>query len=167
VDLSGAWEGYYKQHGERRPIAATISQTGAQISGSMEDLDTEFDQSLFDAALEAGLPPGSDEQIDKQLRQLYPQAGRRPIRSKSRLPNQSVIRGIVRGHYVDFVKAYQGEHFCGYQMGDEEIGHVIERHCVQYKGRIGEAGKRIEGTWTIVARGSGHAHQGPFVLERV
>jgi hypothetical protein len=167
-DLSGDWEGYYKQSGASRRIAATLLQTEDRITGTMRDLETEFDRSLFDAALEAGLPPGADERLDQQLRQMCPGGGKGPIRSKSRLPSDSELEGTVQGDFVTFVKTYKGQHFLGFQVGSEEIGWTIGNHAVEYKGRIEEQGKRIAGVWTIYqSRASRGVSQGPFVLERV
>lgn len=168
ADLSGHWEGYYKQSGASRKISATISQTENRITGTMRDLETEFDQSLFDAALEAGLPPGADEQIDEHLRRTYHAQRNAPIRSKSRLPSDSTLEGTVQGHFVTFRKTYQGQHFSGYQIGDQEVGWTTESHAVHYSGRIEGQGNRIEGVWTISDPDSPHkALQGPFLLERV
>jgi hypothetical protein len=168
VDLSGQWQGYYKQHGVSRPIAATLVQTGSRVTGTMHDVETEFEQSLFDAALEAGLPPGADERIDRQLRQMFPEAGRGPIRGKSRLPSESTLEGTVGDGFLTFVKTYKGHHFSGYRIGDEEVGWVSEDHSVRYKGRIQEHGRRVEGFWTVSEPDSPQtSQQGPFVLERV
>jgi hypothetical protein len=168
VDLTGEWRGYYKQHGVSRPIVATLVQTGSHVTGTMRDVETEFEQSLFDAALEAGLPPGADEQIDRQLREMFPKAGRVPIRGKSRLPSESTLDGTADDDFVTFVKTYKGQHFTGYQIGDDEVGAVTEDHSVQYKGRIQQRGRRVEGFWSISRPNSPEtAQQGPFVLERV
>lgn len=168
VDLSGDWEGCYMQSGAARKITAVISQTGERITGTMRDWETEFERSLFDAALEAGLPPGADEQIDAQLRRLHPAAGKALIRSKSRLPSDSRLEGTVRGHFVAFTKTYEGQHFSGYQIGSQEVGWTAENHAVRYSGRIEGAGNRMEGVWTISDPDSPQkAVQGPFWLERV
>jgi hypothetical protein len=168
ADLSGDWEGCYLQSGAARKIAAVIVQTGERITGTMRDWETEFERSLFDAALEAGLPPGADEQIDAQLRRLHPTAGKTPIRSKSRLPSDSTIEGTVRGRFVAFTKTYQGQHFSGYQIGSQEVGWTAEDQAVRYSGRIEADRNRIEGVWTISDPDSPRkALQGPFWLERV
>jgi hypothetical protein len=167
-DLSGDWEGCYMQSGASRRITAVISQAGNRITGTMRDWETEFDRSLFDAALEAGLPPGTDEQIEEQLRRLHPADRKSPIRSRSRLPTDSIIEGTIQGHFVAFTKTYQGEHFTGYQIGGREVGWTAENHAVRYSGRIEAEGNRIEGVWTICPPSSPpRALQGPFWLERV
>jgi hypothetical protein len=151
-----------------RKISAVISQAESRLAGTMRDWETEIDRSLFDAALEAGLPPGADEQIEEQLRRLHPAERKAPIRSKSRLPADSTIEGTVRGPFVTFTKTYQGQHFTGYQIGDREVGWTAENHAVRYSGRIEAGGNRIEGVWTISQPGSPHRPvQGPFWLERV
>lgn len=168
ADLSGDWEGGYMQSGAARKITAVIVQTGERIEGTMRDWETEFDRSLFDAALEAGLPPGADEQIDESLRRLHPAERKAPIRSKSRLPSDSKLEGTVRGDFVAFTKTYQGQHFSGYQIGSQEVGWTGEGHAVRYSGRIEADGSRIEGVWTISdADSPQRAFQGPFWLERV
>lgn len=168
ADLSGDWEGCYMQSGAWRKITAVIVQTGERVAGSMRDWQTEFERSLFDAALEAGLPPGADEQIDESLRRLHPAERKAPIRSKSRLPSDSKLEGTVRGKFVEFTKTYQGQHFSGYQIGSQEVGWTGEGHAVRYSGRIEADGNRIEGVWTISdADSPQRALQGPFWLERV
>ncbi len=147
--LTGDWEGYYTQSGKKHAISAALVQQGDRISGTMRDAETEFARSLFDAALQAGLPPGSDEMIDARLRQMYPESGRRPIRAKSRLPAGSQLDGFVQGDQVTFTKTYQGPHFVGYQIGDQEVGSERESHSVEYWGRISEDCSRIEGLWKI------------------
>jgi hypothetical protein len=116
------------QSGAERKITAVIAQTENRITGTMRDWVTEFERSLFDAAREAGLPPGADEQIDEGLRRLHPAAGKAPIRSKSRLPSDSTIEGTRQGRFVVFTKTYQGQHFSGYQIGDREVGWTAEHH---------------------------------------
>jgi hypothetical protein len=166
-DLSGDWTGCYVQSGAARKISAVISQAENRLTGTMRDSETEFDRSLFDAALEAGLPPGADEQIEEQLRRLHPADRKTPIRSKSRLPADSTIEGTVQGPFVTFTKTYQGQLFSGYQVGDREVGWTAENHAVRYSGRIEAGGNRIEGVWTISQPGSAHRPvQGPFWLER-
>ena len=166
--LTGEWEGYYTQSGRRRAIRATVVQDGDRISGTMLDAETDFDRSLFDAAREAGLPPGSDETIDASLRRLHPAVGGGPIRAKSRLPADSRLEGSVDGDRVTFTKTYKGEHFIGYQVGDREIGSAREGHSVEYWGRITEDGNRIEGRWTIYSTESPKGFlDGTFLLERV
>ena len=167
-DVTGEWEGHYTQHDDKRPIKAVLSQEGNRISGTMTDVQTETERSLFDATVEAGLPPGSDEKIDEQIRQMMPAAGNEPIRVKAILPGQSQLDGIVEGGFVRFTKVYLGQHFVGYQVGDKGIGHVIEGHSVQYSGRLSGNGKTIEGNWTIhqprVPKGY---FEGMFVLRKV
>ncbi|MHC4177707.1 MAG: hypothetical protein ACYSWU_09375 [Planctomycetota bacterium] len=168
VDLSGDWQGCYMQSGAARRISAVIVQTGERITGTMQDWETESERSLFDVALEAGLPPWADEQIDAQLRRLHPAEGKSPIRSKSRLPSESVLEGTVRGGFVTFTKTYHGQHFSGYQIGGQEVGWTAENHAVRYSGRIEGDGNRIEGVWTISDPDSPQKTiQGPFWLERV
>ena len=168
LSLTGEWEGYYTQSGRKRAIRATVVQDGDRISGTMRDAETDFDRSLFDAAREAGLAPGTDEMIDASLRRLFPAVGRGPIRAKSRLPADSQLEGSVDGDRVTFTKTYQGQHFIGYQVGDQEIGSAKEGHSVEYWGRISEDGGRIEGRWTIYATDSPRGFlDGAFLLERV
>jgi hypothetical protein len=168
TDLSGRWEGCYMQSGAARKITAVLLQAENRITGTMRDWETEFDRSLFDAALEAGLPPGADEQIEEQLRRLHPAQPGAPIRSKSRLPSDSTLEGTVRAGFVAFTKTYQGRHFTGYQIGSQEVGWTAENHAVRYSGRIEADGNRIEGVWTICRPDSPQrALQGPFWLERV
>ncbi|MHC4407017.1 MAG: hypothetical protein ACYTG0_45975 [Planctomycetota bacterium] len=167
IDLTGRWQGHYRQSGTARAIVATLVQSDDRIEGTMQDLETEFDRSLFDAALEAGLPPGADEQLDEHLRRQHPEIGNAPIRGKCRLPPESRIQGTIRGGQIVFVKTYQGEHFIGFQAGDKEIGHATEGHAVEYSGTIEPDGNRIEGRWTIYQPDAPRALQGPFVLERV
>ena len=70
--ITGDWEGHYTQHSDKRLIKAHFVQQGNQISGTMTDLHTESELSLFKASAEAGLPPGADEKIEEQIRQFLP-----------------------------------------------------------------------------------------------
>ncbi len=166
-DISGEWVGDYSQSDRRSPIRATLQQEGQRLSGTMVDLRTSSDRSLFDAVAEAGLPPGTDEQIDEQVRRLLQANDKEPIRARAVLPEQSLLNGQVRGRSVRFTKIYQGQHIVGYQLGDRGIAQVIERHAVEYSGRLAVDGQSIQGQWTI------HDPQSPkglltggFVLRR-
>ena len=77
TNLSGRWAGHYYQHNGPHPISLDIVQDGERLSGSMWDGDTEKEVSVFEAAAEAGLPPGADEQIVAQLGAMFPET--RPI----------------------------------------------------------------------------------------
>src|SRR3712207_4037886 len=95
LDLTGRWAGHYWQHGQPRPITADLAHAGGRLTGTMWDGETEFEQSVFEAAAEAGLPPGDDERIVARLRELFP-GSRDPVRSATRLPANSVLEGDVR-----------------------------------------------------------------------
>src|ERR1017187_4141121 len=84
--LTGRWIGHYEQRGKEYPISADLLQKGENLTGSMRDGQPDSDRSLFDATVEAGLPPGADEQIDADLRALFPETPSTPIRSLSQLP---------------------------------------------------------------------------------
>src|SRR5262249_11903499 len=107
-NLTGRWVGYYVQGGHERPISADLVQDGADVSGSMRDVQPDRECSLFEGAVEAGLPPGADEQIDEKLRSMVPDAGSAPIRWVSHLPEDSVLKGSCEGEMVTFTKAYMG-----------------------------------------------------------
>ena len=168
VDLSGRWVGHYSQHGADHPISADLTQAGPLLAGHMRDSDTVSDKSVFETALDAGLPPGADEQIEHSLRTLFPDACGAPVRATSRLPSDSSLEGHVRGRVITFRKTYQGEHFVGYQVGGHRIGTTVEQHVVHYQGQLGDDGRTIEGRWWIEqdpARGAGRT-EGTFELRR-
>jgi hypothetical protein len=166
-ELTGQWEGNYGNHGRECPIRASLVQVGSRISGTMVDVQTERTCSLFEATSEWGLPPGADERLDEQIRQYVPGSGAAPIQAKWILPEQSRLDGTIDGSFVRFTKVYQGDHFVGYQIGDKEIGHVIEHHSVNYSGRLSSDGRTIEGRWTILHLETGmRLVDGPFVLRR-
>jgi hypothetical protein len=164
-NVTGTWQGHYEQCDRSCPIRATLVQEGTQITGSMEDLEIEFDRSIFEIAFYAGLPPGSDEQIDARLRKMFPDAGSAPIRYKSKLSSQSIIEGTVDGDMVRFVKKYQGDHYGCFVVGNREVGCTRPGHSVNYHGRVKDQGLHIEGTWTILQPNS-RPVQGTFVLKR-
>jgi hypothetical protein len=164
-DLTGTWQGHYEQCDRSCPIRARLVQKGTQITGSMEDLEIEFDGSIFELAFYAGLPPGSDEQIDARLRNMFPDAGSAPIRYKSRLSSNSIVEGTVAGDMVRFVKMYQGEHYGGFVVGTREVGCSRPGHSVDYRGQVKDQGLHIEGRWTIVQPNC-RLMQGVFILNR-
>lgn len=150
LNLTGHWSGHYYQHGTAHPIAADLVQTGARVSGTMTDSNTQREQSVFETAVEAGLPPGADEQITLKLRQMFPDAGGTPIRHVMQLPPQSILEGAVSDRGVYLRKTYPGEHFSGFRVGEHLVGERIAAHVVHYRGRISDDGKTIEGRWSIV-----------------
>ncbi len=91
-DVTGDWVGDYSQHDRRSPIQAVLQQTGQELTGTMTDLRTVSDQSLFEAAAEAGLPPGSDERIDEQVRRLLQATDKEPVRAGLSCPNSRRCR---------------------------------------------------------------------------
>jgi hypothetical protein len=58
IDLTGDWAGHYAQRDRSHAIHADLVQTGHLLTGVMRDQDTNADCSLFEAAVEAGLPQG-------------------------------------------------------------------------------------------------------------
>jgi hypothetical protein len=148
-DLTGRWEGSYCQHDRPHPISAELVQSGEHLSGSMRDGETDNASSVFDMAFEAGLPPGSDEQIVAHLREAFPDAPATPIRYVTHLPPESAMEGWVRGITVYFLKTYRGIHFGGFDMGDRIVGHCTNGHAVHYSGKLSPDGLEIEGRWWI------------------
>jgi hypothetical protein len=169
AELTGRWEGSYIQCGADHAIAADLIVAGGRLTGTMTDGETESERSVFEMALEAGLPPGADELIIAQLRQLVPDAPGAPVRSVTQLPSASVLEGSVRGRFVSFRKIYRGEHFSGYRVGDRYVGVVLEHHVVHYQGELNDSGTEIQGNWWIEpARGAGGRRaEGSFWLRRL
>ncbi len=165
--LTGRWVGYYSQHGSQHPLQAELTQEGTQVSGTMRDQDTTTDRSMFEAAAEAGLPPGADEQIIARLRQMMPSSTGSPIRARSVLPSDSMIQGTIKGQTVSFLKTYQGEHLSGYQVGNEFVGLRFDSHAVHYQGEVSTDGTVIAGSWWIdpLVRGERRT-EGTFELRR-
>jgi hypothetical protein len=168
VNVTGRWAGHYEQRDGKHPIAAELVQDGDRLTGTMQDSDTHCDQSVFETAVEAGLPPGADEQIFAHLREAFPDASKGPIRFTTELPPSSLLEGEVQDGTVSFLKTYQGEHRAGYRIGDQFIGETIEQHQVHYRGRLSTDGQVIEGRWWIPTepRARGGKCEGPFLLRR-
>jgi hypothetical protein len=115
----------------------------------MRDGHPDRECSAFEAACEAGLPPGADEQIEAQLRAMVPDAPAGPIRYVSHLPRASVLEGRRRGPTVRFLKTYQGTSFGGYKVGDKLVGVQKDGHAVHYEGQLSPDGLVLEGRWSI------------------
>src|SRR5262249_13192799 len=148
---------------------ADLVQSAERLTGMMHDLQPEIDQSVSESALEAGLPPGSDEQIVARLREMVPQSETAPVRHVTKLPENSTIEGWVRGRTVSWMKTYQGIHFGGYRVGDTLVGMQVENHRVQYEGELNADGESIEGRWWIEHDGDGPTRrraEGTFYLDR-
>jgi hypothetical protein len=168
LDFSGKWVGHYRQHDQSRPIMAQMIQSGSDLTGSMRDLETDWERSVFDVAAEAGLPPGADEQIIARLREIVPDSPAGPIRYVTHLPPDSVLEGKVRGSRVYWLKRYQGAHFVGYRVGDQVLKTETVDHAVHYEGLATPDGGRIEGIWWIDANPAlgTSRNEGSFVLRR-
>lgn len=168
--LQGRWAGYYVQHGNRRGIEVEFEQDGIQLEGLMRDLEPETDLSIAEMALDFALPPGEDERIVVQLREMFPDSSGKAVRFVSHLPEKSSLLGSVSGDLVRFLKTYHGQHSGGFRIGDRWVGHTIDTHNVRYEGRLDLTGNALEGRWWIdpdprfpgVSRA-----EGTFLLERV
>ena len=150
-NLTGRWIGHYDQRGKEYPVSADLVQDGVNLAGSMRDGQPDRDCSLFEATVEAGLPPGADEQIDANLRAMIPDAPATAIRSLSHLPPDSQLAGRCEGRLVTFVKSYIGHTFSGFKVGNRIVGMEAEGHAVQYQGKLSSDGLQIEGRWWIDA----------------
>jgi hypothetical protein len=115
----------------------------------MRDGHPDNEYSLFEVAFEAGLPPGADEQIDANVREMVPGAPAGPIRYVSHLPTDSVLKGRRMGKTVYFLKTYQGTSFGGFKVGDQVLGRENAGHAVHYEGQLSSDGHVIEGQWWI------------------
>lgn len=166
LGITGDWEGHYAQNDDTRPIKAALIQSGTRISGTMIDVQTDIDHSLFDYAAISGLPPGADETLDSQIRPLIPGAGQQPILARTILPSESRIEGTINGSDVRFEKQYQGRSFHGFEAGDKRIGQYTKGHAVCYSGRLSSDGRTIEGKWTIAQPGM-RSLEGPFLLRKL
>jgi hypothetical protein len=149
--LTGRWIGYYLQGGAQHPITADVLEAGEHLSGFMHDGQPDRECSVFEAAAEAGLPPGMDEQIEATLRDMVPDAPVGPIRYVTHLPTNSILRGRRSGQTVSFLKSYQGASFGGYQIGSHLLGIQKADHEVHYEGQLSPDGQVIEGRWWIDA----------------
>ena len=147
--LTGCWVGHYLQRGQERPITADVVQVGERLSGTMCDGHPDGECSLFEVALEAGLPPGADEQLEAKVREALPDDAAGPIRYISHLPSDSVLEGRCKGQVVSFLKTYRGTSFSGYKAGSQLLGVQMEGHAVHYEGRLSPDGLVIEGRWWI------------------
>jgi hypothetical protein len=150
-NLTGRWIGQYEQRGKEYPISAEFVQDGENLTGVMRDGQPDRDCSLFEATVEAGLPPGADEQIDANIRAMNPDAPSAPIRTLSHVHPVSRLVGRCEGQIISFVKSYMGSSFHGYKIGDKIVGQETEGHEVQYSGRLSADGLEVEGFWWIDA----------------
>ncbi len=149
TNLTGVWVGNYFQNDHPSPISAAIAHEGESLTGSMTDGAPDRAISVFEAAAQMGLPPGSDEQIEANLRARFPDEPAAPIRYVTLLPSGSTLNGRVAGDTVEFLKTYQGVHVGGFQVGDRLVGHQIDSHRVHYQGKVSPDGAEIEGKWWI------------------
>ena len=167
--LTGRWAGHYFQRDQPRAISAEFLQDGTSLQGTMRDELTSFVMTIYEMAVECGLPPGADEQILKALRNQFPERQGSPIKALMTVPGDSSVEGRVRGRVVTFRKTYRGEAFSGYTVGEERVGVTVRGHSVQYRGSVDETGGRIDGTWWIDAdpRRGVQRTEGSFVLTRL
>jgi hypothetical protein len=168
LNITGPWAGNYCQHGRPQPIEADLVQAGERLTGSMRDGVTDRKISVTQVALEAGLPPGGDEQIVDRLRRMFPDAPAKEVVYVTHLPPDSALQGWVKGLKVYFLKIYEGTHYGGYQIGDTLVGYQNATHVVQYSGCVSSDGQEIEGKWWIEDT-PGHGPrraEGAFTLRR-
>jgi hypothetical protein len=151
TSLTGRWIGHYLQQDKEYPITADFLEAGERLSGFMYDGQPDREYSVWQAATEAGLPPGADEQIEAKLREMVPDAPAGPIRFVSHLPPNSTLQGRRTGQTVYFLKTYQGTSFGGYRVGEHLVGIQEADHAVHYEGQLSPDGLVIEGRWWIAA----------------
>ena len=118
-NLTGRWVGHYEQRGKEYQVSANLIQDGASLSGSMRDSQPDRDCSLFEAAVEAGLPPGADERIDAGLRAMIPDAPATAIRSLSHLPPNSELAGRCDGRHCFVRQELPRKLFSGFKVGEK------------------------------------------------
>jgi hypothetical protein len=169
IDITGRWVGAYFQHGREHPLTADFAQIDSHLQGKMTDGVTEFESSVFDAAMEAGLPPGADEQIVANLRKQRPDLPPGPIRATATLPSASILEGEVQGQTVRFRKTYLGEHFTGWRVGNCLIGSTVNVHVVQFRGRLSDDANSLEGQWFVDGdqKTGMRRLEGGFILRRL
>ena len=93
LNLNGRWAGEYRQMGRSAPIEADlVVDADGHLAGTMRDGQTDQELSVFEATASAGLPPGSDEQIEARLRAPAQEVSG-PIRFVTHLPSESVLEG--------------------------------------------------------------------------
>lgn len=169
-DVTGKWEGFYLQNDRKAPISAEFVQSAERIAGWMADGEPEYDMSLSQAAATAGLPPGEDELIERNLRNSFPEFGTEPIRWVVKLPESSIVQGRIAGERIEFLKKYRGKHSAGYQAGRHFVlCFETEAHAVNYSGRISGDGGLVDGNWWINADPERNLRraEGLFTLHRI
>jgi hypothetical protein len=166
--VSGRWVGYYLQGGREYPITADLLQAEERLSGFMYDGEPDRSRPLSQFTAEAGLPPGADERIEAQLREMAPEAPAGEIRYVSHLPPNSILQGTRKGPTVSFRKMYQGVSYGGYQVGERLLVSRNADHVVHYEGQLTPDGRVIDGRWWIDARPDegGYRTEGLFRLHR-
>jgi hypothetical protein len=63
IDLTGVGAGHYAQRDRSHATNADLVQTGHLLTGVMRDQDTNAESTLFDSAVEAGLPQGQTSRL--------------------------------------------------------------------------------------------------------
>ena len=162
-EISGKWIGHYRHGDEQCEIEAIIQQDCAALTGTMVDARTTSRKSVFEMAQAAGLPPGSDEKMEKQIRQLMPDAGNEPIQIETILPSNSVLKGRRNGAFVCFIKEYETHQSFRYHIGEQFVEIPIDQHSVEYNGKLSSDGSQISGNWHITQEVS---TTGTFLLNR-
>jgi len=163
--LSGTWIGHYEQRGMKSRIKALLRQEGETITGEMTDLEVESVMTLSDYTAGLGMPPGTDEEMARQIRAALPDAPKGEIHVRSVLPPSSTISGKRSGASVRFVKTYQGPCLHPLEIGNQALEQSAHGHSIDYMGRISEDETRITGRWHI-AGAPGFTNEGDFELTR-
>jgi hypothetical protein len=174
-NLSGSWQGHYRQFGRKFPIGAELRQDGTRLTGNMWDEVTRVSHSLADEleTLE-GSRLGRDT-IGMVLAAPFAGAGASDVRSDTELPRDSSLEGEVQGRVVSFVKTYLGPQHKTVQHGALQVAEVT-RSSILYAGEVDAGGRIIAGTWTVrpaswvqraILRLFGLRQRGEFVLQRL
>ena len=179
MDVTGEWKGFYRDPGnsvfsdddDRFPILATFECVGGKLTGHM--IDERETTPIPYADIVANIRQShSEEYTREEIREMEAVCIQSPnLKYEIDLPQQSTIRGKVKGESVSFIKEYVGPHTTGWRDGDDYWRNsYTEKHRIRYEGFLIEGGQVIAGNWTIVRRVldliAMPKHSGAFRLER-
>ena len=147
IDLTGTWEGHYRQGGGSHGIQMQVVQRGQSFVGRMRDASTVL-------AGQEELPlPGNERTAAQVL---------------STLPADSTVEGEVEGRVVTFVKSYRGKATTNVWVPDRgSMTFEFPAHQVHYLGTLDAAGTALSGSWRIGGQNGVPRQRDRFELRRV
>jgi hypothetical protein len=147
MDIDGVWEGVYidaQYEVPEVPIRARFDVAGRRLSGTMFDERTRTESCVQEA-----IDSFDDDPHEKAVWQDFADEFPDAICS-STLPENSRIKGVIKGMSVRFTKEYLGDETRVWEAnGLDPAPESNPCDPVVYEGEVSDDGNRIEGTWTI------------------